>query len=101
LRKRRATADVSSQILVCFEPDAIVKKHIPDRKEVFTPLYQLVSFPPGQCSLSKHNECLLDEELLSRHARYEEVEKTMRLCRPQVLNTLFKGNASIISDRPK
>ncbi|PJF17335.1 hypothetical protein PSACC_02814 [Paramicrosporidium saccamoebae] len=100
-RKRRATADVSSQILVCFEPDAVVKKHIPDRKEVFTPLHQLVTFPPLQCSQTKVDECLMDEGMLDRHARYEEVEKTMRLCRPQVLNTLFKGNASIVSDRPK
>jgi hypothetical protein len=102
-KKRRATAaDISSQVLVCFEPDAVVKKHIPDRQEVFTPLYHLVTFPPQRCTTSKlldSEECLVDQELFIRHQRYEEVEKTMRLCRPEVLNSLFKGtNNSIIND---
>lgn len=94
-RKRRTTTDMASEVLVCFEPDAVVKRTVPDRREVFTPLYQLVSFPPPkpQHKATKGEGCLCDKDLLVVHSRYEEVEKTMRICRPEVLNTLFKGSS--------
>lgn len=90
-RKRRMASDMSSEIMVCFEPEAIIKKNLPDRTLVFTPAYIQIPFPPREEQLKKRKaiECLDDTQLLLRHARYEEVEKTMRLCRPEVLRSLY------------
>lgn len=93
-RKRRATSDGSYDVLVCFEPDTAANRPLPAKTLVFTPSFRPVSLPvrggphtsPTACLPL---ECLEEEGLLIRHSRYEEVEKTMRLLRPEVLRTLY------------
>jgi hypothetical protein len=100
-KKRRMTSDLMSEVMVCFDPDVVVKRNIPDRTTVFTPLYQSIPLPIAQSLIKLTNEeCLDDKDLLERHKRYEEVEKTMRLCRPEVLKTLYSsksGEDSLVS----
>ena len=97
-RKRRATADLVSEVLVCFEPDAVVRRPPSVKPIVFIPNYKEITFPPRPI-ICTTEEILQDQMLLTRHARYEEVEKTMRLCRPEVLRSLYNGAPiSTISD---
>lgn len=98
-RKRRATTDLGNDVLVCFEPDAVIKRPQRERLPVFTPSYQRVSFPPVKLAalirpFMVGEERLDDMALLQRHGRYEEVEKNMRLCRPDVLRSLYEGSSA-------
>lgn len=100
-RKRRATADLSSEVLVSFDADAVVKRPPLAKPVVFTPSYREIDYPPLKPSalLTSVVEVLHDPVLITRHARYEEVEKTMRLCRPEVLRSLYSSSPNLTNSR--
>lgn len=100
-RKRRATADMSSEVLVSFDADAVVKRPSLAKSVVFTPSYREIGYPslkPSSLATSVA-EALHDPTLIVRHARYEEVEKTMRLCRPEVLRSLYSSSPNLTNSR--
>lgn len=93
IRKRRATSDLASEVMICFDSDAAIKRPALEKQVVFTPCYQLIAFPPLQLPLSglrldAPSLPLPDNELLKTHDRYEQVEKNTRLCHPEVLRSL-------------
>jgi hypothetical protein len=95
-KKRRSRTEEIPDILLSFEPDAVVKRRATFEKiEVATPTFTPTVFPPQPFTGSvKTTECLNDAELLARHAKYECVEKEMRILKPDLLKTLFNNNSN-------
>lgn len=89
-RRRTTVADITSDVMICFDPDAtIIKRPAPKKPLVFTPAYQAVAFPPlPPAAMATATSAPSDTELLSVHGRYEKVEKNVRLCHPDVLRSL-------------
>lgn len=88
-RTRSSSASVPD-FLITVDHTVAIRRDERQKTEVLCPAYKVIPRPPHPSMAVSTGETVTEELYSRRHCRYEELEKTTRLLKPDILSTLFQ-----------
>lgn len=89
-KRSRASSASIPDFLITIDHSIAVRRDERPKTPVLCPAYKVIQRPPAPPAKSNSGEPVSEEVYSQRHCRYEELEKTTRLLKPDILSTLFQ-----------
>jgi hypothetical protein len=93
-KRPRASSASVPDFLITVDHSVAIRRDERPRTPVLCPAYRVIQRPSSPMRPASAAEPVSEEVYSQRHSRYEELEKTTRLLKPDILSTLFRRDSA-------